>query len=203
MIAAGSIDGVIQHAIQHAIQHPEQTIAALGTVVGAFASYQRTGRVPLGRVPTRYIRRAVRELGDRYFGKNRPVGTPGMIVDDDPMALIDHLRAFNFEDVDLYSYEYDGERWGLRRPEDPQTHPMTGEQIPMELHARGFATELGDAYVTAHLEANRFEAPGAHLDESMLDRDRGRAMMKQVLKRAGYEPRTVPSERQADVPIVD
>ena len=187
-----------------ALAHPElaMTIATmLGGVLGAGQHYQRTGRVPLGRLPWRAAQQAWGELADHYFGRTRPRGIPGLLVDATPSELEATLRGVHFEDVDDASFEYEDEALGLRRPEGTHPHPETGAAVPMELHPRVFRTATDRSLVITHIEASRMEAWGLHLDGTLLSWERGRGILEVVLDDMNLEYEEIESERTADVDV--
>lgn len=188
--------------IDYAVQHPEQ-IGGLVTGLGATAvHYQRTGRLPIGRLPYRAARDVIAEIRAEHFGRKRPRGVPAIVVDAEPAAVEDVLREHHFEDTD-FDYKYEAEQWSLRRPEGESPHPETGVPTARELHPRAFETTDGRTLVLAHLEASRYEAMSAHTNGSMLSWPGGQGRMATVFRNdTDLDFETVESERSADIEVV-
>lgn len=197
-----TLELVVQDLVQYAIEHRQQTGGAAAVIIGSLFSYQRTGRLPVGRLPWHYFRRLLRDLTDKYFGVARPRGVPGVVVDAPPQAVKRALRDRHYESVDLYSYEYEDEAWGLRRPSGARPHPMTGEPAPTETHPRGFRTENDECLIICHDEASRLERTGDHLAETMLTWELGRDVLAEDLQAVQLAYESVASERAAGVTIV-
>lgn len=188
--------------LEYAVQHPEQIATVSTGLVAAAGHYRKTGKLPLGRLPLRRLRKAARELGDQYFGRARPKGVPGLLVDADPDAIKQSLRERHYEGADLYSYEYKNEALNLRRPSGTRTHPKTGDAVPMETHPRVFRLQDGRSLVICHDEASRFEATDAHLDEDLISWERGRDIVSEDFEAAQLTHDRVESERAADLTVV-
>lgn len=197
-VVAQLLDGLLAWILAH----PEQTAALVLGFAGTATHYTRTGTLPIGRLPYRALRQTFRELGDQYFGRKRPRGVPGLVIETSADQLEHTLRSDHFESVDLYSYEYDGEVLNLRSPNGERPHPVIGQPVPMELHVRAFETADGSLFTLAHDEASRFEAWGDHVREALLSWERGRDGLQDVLDEASIDYEAVPSERQAGVEIV-
>jgi len=181
--------------------NPEQTAALAGGLVAALGHYRRTGRLPLGRLPWRAGRDVLAELRAEYYGKPRPTGVPGVVVDADPATVEDALRDTHFEGVD-FSYDRQ-ELYDLRRPAGTKRHPESGREIPMELHPRAYETTDGRTLLLAHYEASRYEAPGVHKRGEMVFWDDGQGMLASALyDETTLEYTKVDSERDADVEVV-
>lgn len=195
------VEQLAEFIAQWVSERPEQTTGAIVALLGVLFNYQRTGNIPLGRVPWRYFRQAVGDLGDQYFGVTRPKGVPAVVVDAPPERVLTKLRG-GFESTDLYSYEYEDEAWGLRRPAGMFPDPVTGDDIPMELHPRGFRTDDDKTLVNCHHEANRFERTGDHLTESVLSWERGRDLVTDDLDELNLSYRAIESEAEANVKVV-
>jgi len=192
------------NVLEYAASHPEQIATLLTGITGGVVHYLRTGRVPVGRLPYRAARDIWQELSTQYAGKPRPKGVPGLVVHATLEEVEDALRqTAHFESVDLYSYEYAGERLNLRRPSGVREHPETGESTPTELHVRVFQTSSeGTVWVIAHDEASRFEAWGPHMREALLSWRRGRDQTETVLGDVGIEFERRVSERGAEDVVV-
>lgn len=194
---------IVDNILEYSVQHPEQVVA-LATGIGAAAEhYRRTGRIPIGRLPYRALRRTLRQLGDQYARTARPRDVPGLVVETDVDQLESALReTAHFEGAGLYSYAYGDEVLNLRRPEGSLADPETGETVPMELHVRAFATEDGRLWVLAHHEASRYEAWGPHLRESVLSWQRGQRLTAAILRDLAIVHGEHRSESAAGVEIV-
>lgn len=202
MIAQTLADNpLLREIARYVASHPEKSSAIVVALVGAVGSYAKTGRIPIGRLPYRHLRRMLRDFGDTYFGKPRPKGVPAIVVDAPPADAEAAIRSRNYESGDLYSYEYSGEVWNLRRPEDPMRNPETGAMTPMEVHARGFRTADDRTLVLTHLEANRFEATSEHLDEGLFSWERGRDIVTDDLEAAQQSYDVIESEAAADIQV--
>lgn len=191
--------------LEYGVSHPEQVLPIVTGLAGAVFHYAKTSRVPIGRLPYRAARDIWEELSTQYAGKPRPRGVPGVVAHATLEEIEDALRqASHFESVDLYSYEYSGEKLNLRRPSGVREHPDTGESTPTELHVRCFQTGSdGVVWILAHDEASRFEAWGAHIRESLLSWTHGRDHVETVLGDVGIEFERRASERTAeDIDIV-
>lgn len=189
-------------AIEFVATNPGKVSGAIVAIGGALAHWRSTGKVPVGRLPWRTARQALRELGDQYFGKARPSGVPGLLVDAKPADLEGPLREAHFESTDLYSNEHEGEVLGLRRPSGLRPHPETGAETPMELHPRVFETADGRSWIIAHDEASRLEAWKAHVTGALLSWERGQDRMAGVLDEAGIDYGLAESEQAAGVEVV-
>ncbi|MDY6780217.1 MAG: hypothetical protein SV760_06690 [Halobacteria archaeon] len=190
--------------VRYVVSHPKQVAAIVVAVAGAVASYAKTGRVPIGRLPYRYLRRLLRDVGNTYFGKPRPTGVPAVVVDAPPDEVESAVRDRHYESGDLFSYEYAGEVWNLRRPEDPARNPETGAMTPMENHARAFRTADDRTLVLDHYEANRFEATEEHLDErGLFSWSKGRDILAEDLEAEQLSYETIASEADAKIEVVD
>lgn len=192
----------LQPVLEYLVGNQEQTIAAAVAILGSLFNYQRTGRLPLGRMPWRYFRELLGDLGDQYFGVDRKKGVPGVVVDATPEQVMRQLRGRNYESTDLYSYEYTDEAWGLRRPSGTRPDPSTGEPAPTETHPRGFRTDDDRCLVICHDEASRFERPGAHLRETMLSWELGRDLVTDDLEALELAYEEVESEAATGVRVV-
>lgn len=201
--AAIGVEPFIEYVLQYVTDRPEQSTAAVVGVLGVLFNYNKTGSIPIGRMPWRYAREMLRDLGDKYFGVKRPRGVPGVLVEAPPERVIKALRGQAYESTDLYSYEYENEAWGLRRPSGTQTHPVTAEPVPMENHPRGFETEDGKTLIVCHDEASRFERTGLHLAETMLSWDRGQDYIAEDLDEANLGYQRIESETAAGVEVVE
>lgn len=197
-----ALETILDSLVQYATENPEQTATAVAVILGALFNYRQTGNLPVGRLPWQYARRLVGDLGDKYFGVTRPRGVPGIVVDATPEEVQRGLRGRHYESTDLYSYEYEDEAWGLRRPSGLRPHPTTGQPTPMETHPRGFRTDDDRTLVTSHDEASRFERTGDHLAESMLSWERGRDIVSDDLSALSLSYESVDSEAAADVTVV-
>jgi len=193
---------IIGKLLRQAANNPEVTASLIAALLGGITSYKRTGRIPLGRIPFRYVRRMFKEFGDTYFGKSRPKGVPAIIVDSLPKEIESELRTRHYESGDLFSYELEGEVWNLRRPEQSNRHPESGAMVPMETHIRSFETSEGKTLILAHYEANRQEAPELHLDESMFSRGEGLEQIKRDLDALEISYIQIDSESEAEIEIV-
>lgn len=192
----------VQAIIAYLVEHPEQTAGAAGALAVTAFNYYKTGNVPIGRIPWRHLREMFGDLGDKYFGTDRPRGVPGIIVNAPPEEAMRALLGRHYENVDLYSYEYEDEAWGLRRPSGLRTHEKSGRKVPMETHPRGFRTDDDRTLVISHDEASRLGATGEHLAETMLSWERGRDIVSEDYDEEdiGYEE--VESEADAGVTVV-
>jgi len=192
---------ILDKAIQVVATNPEP-FAALGAgLLGAAGHYRKTGNLPLGRVPFRAIRDVFGELREEWFGRPRPKGVPAIYTKVDPEMVDAALRDAHFEDTD-FSYDYSGQVYDRRRPSGVMQHPEDGREVPTELHVRAFNTADGGTLLLAHDEANRYEAPGAHLREMVFSWQRGRGMLADVLLADSVEHRTIASERAAEIEVV-
>lgn len=188
---------------RYVASNPQATAAFVVAFLGAIGSYLKTGRFPIGRIPYRYLRRMLRDLGNTYFGKPRPKGVPGIVVDATPDAVESAIRTRHYESGDLFSYEYSGEVFNLRRPEDPARNPETGGMTPMENHVRAFRLSDDRTLLLTHYEANRFEATTEHLDEAgMFSWSTGRDLITDDLEARQLSYTTIESEAAADVQVV-
>lgn len=193
-----------EQLLERALANPEAAAAIVTGVVAGAGHYRRTGRLPIGRLPLRALRGAWGELAERYFGRDRPTGVPGLLVDTNADALEYALRNRHFESADDVSFEYAGELGNYRRPNGARSHPDTGEPVPMELHPRTFETADGRLLVLTHDEASRAEAWGAHLDGSLLSWERGVDAMAAVLDDVeGVTYERIESERAAGADVVE
>jgi len=202
LVPTAPIPTVLAPLVEYAARHPTQVGAIVTALAGAATHYSKTGTLPIGRLPLRHLHDAARELGDQYFGRARPTGVPGIVVDAPPDAIEQALRERHYEGVDTYSYEYASEALTLRRPSDTRTHPKTGAAIPMETHPRGFRLEDGRTLIICHDEASRFEAPRAHVDEAILSWERGRDIVAEDIEAAQLSHTRIESERAAEVTVV-
>lgn len=176
-----------------------------GFVVGLVATafnYWKTGKLPIGRLPYRYFRHLLRDFRNRYFGKSRPRGVPGIVADAGPDELDKALRPRHYEPADLFSYEYDGEVLNLRRPDGFDPDPVTGDPVAMENHIRGFALDSGKTFLLTHYEANRFSETSDHFDGENYSWERGAAKAADDLDELGLEYERVDSEAAAGVTVV-
>jgi hypothetical protein len=194
---------IITRLTDYALSHPEQAATLIAALVGIGFNYQKTGTIPLGRLPWRHLRQSFRELGDSYFGVSRPRGVPGLMVDAMPFQIEQSLRQRHYESSDLFSYEYKGEVWNLRRPSGQRRHPKTGMLTPMETHPRGFDIDGDRTLIICHDEASRMEAQGPHLDESMMSWERGRDLLMVDLDGLGIEYEQIESEADAGITVDD
>lgn len=203
MIPESLIDSpTVRAVLAYVASNPETTFGVVAGLLTAGGSYAKTGTIPLGRIPYRHLRRLLRDLGDTYFGTSRPTGVPAILVDAPPDKVEKEIRQHDYESGDLYSYEYSGEVWNLRRPDAPDRDEQTGRLVPMEVHARGFRTEDDGTLVLAHHEANRWEATTAHIDETMMSWPKGRDIISDDLDAEGVDHRLIDSEAGADVQVV-
>jgi len=186
--------------LRYAVQHPDQVAGLLTGLVAAAVHTHKTGSIPLGRLPWRAIRDVIRDLREQYFGKPRPRGVPGLVVDAKPAALEVQLReAYHFEGAPA-SYDYAGEDLNLRRPAGEHPHPDDGRPIAMELHVRAFETTDGRALVLTQFEPSRYEEPGPHL--RLPSRwPEGRDRITPILQTADVYYERVESERAAGVEV--
>ena len=192
----------IDPLLEYAVQHPEQVATLAAGLAATVGHYSKTGRLPLGRLPWRAARGIVRDLRERYFGKPRPKGVPGLVVDTDADTLEARLREHCFEGA-LASYDYEGEVLNLRQPAGVKPHPKTGADVPMELHPRGFETADGQLLVIAHLEASRYEATDEHLEEGLLSWDTGQGVLAALLhNETDLDYEKIASERDAEIEVV-
>jgi hypothetical protein len=192
---------MLDRIIQVVATNPEPFAALTAGLLGAAGHYRKTGNLPLGRVPFRAIRDVFGELREEWFGRPRPKGVPAIYTDADPETVDTTLRNAHFEDTD-FSYDYGGQVYDRRRPSGTMQHPEDGREVPTELHVRAFNTADGGTLLLAHDEANRYEAPGAHLRETVLSWHRGRGMLADVLSADSVEHRTIASERAAEIEVV-
>lgn len=194
---------LVEQIAQYLITHPEQTGTFLVGLLGAFGSYRKTGNIPLGRIPYRHLRRMIRDIGDTYFGTSRPRSVPALIADAPPEEVEAALRDDRYESGDLYSYEYGGEVWNLRRPAGMAMNPKTERQIPMEVHPRGFLTDDDRTLILSHREANRWEATKAHIDETVMSWSDGRDAVLADLSDVDFEITEIDSEADAGIEVVE
>jgi len=186
--------------LEYAAQHPEQVLGAVGAVGATAYHTLKTGTIPLGRLPWRAARDILAELRAEYYGKPRPTGVPGVVVDAEPAAVEDALRDTHFEGVD-FSYDRQ-ELYDLRRPAGTKRHPESGREIPMELHPRAYETTDGRTLLLAHYEASRYETPGVHKRGEMVFWDHGQGMLASELhNETDLEYEKIDSERNADVEV--
>jgi len=185
------------------LSRPEQTTTVVVALVAGIFNYQKTGKIPLGRIPYKILRETIRDLGDQYFGTDRPYGVPGLITTAEQAKLDDALRTRHYESGDLSSYEYAGERLNLRRPSGTLRQPGSGDLIPMETHVRSFELDDGRRLLIAHDEANRFEATTDHVNETVMSWERGRRKVKADLDDADIDYQLIQSEANADVSVID
>jgi hypothetical protein len=189
--------------LAYATKNPEQTVTIATALGGVLTHYNRTGRVPLGRLPWRVLQQSWGDLADQYFGRTRPKGVPGLLAS----TTLEHLEAelrqtAHFESADDASFEYDGEVLNLRRPGGLWPHPEHGDRVPMELHLRVFPTDVdGEYLVLPHHEASRVEAWGAHIRGEVLSWRRGQSRTASILQELDIEHSTIESERAADVTV--
>jgi len=187
--------------LEYAAQHPGQVAGAVATLGAAGVHTLKTGRVPLGRLPWRAARDIVQDLREQYYGRPRPKGVPGLLVDAEGATLETALRDHHFEGTPA-AYDYEGEVLNLRRPAGVKRHPKTGVEVPMELHPRAFETAENGLLVIAHLEASRYEATGEHLSESMLSWEAGQGMLASALhNETDLAFEKIPSERDAEIEV--
>lgn len=189
-----SLTPFIQGIIAYLVEHPDQTAAAVAAVGGTVFNYRKTGNFPIGRLPWSYFRRLLDDLSDKYFGVRRPRGVPALHIPEPPERVKRKLRERHYESADVMGYDYEGEVWTLRRPSGLFQHPRTGEDIPMETHARGFRTEDDGTLVICHDEASRFEATGDHLSETVMSWPRGREYVVQDCEELGLGYEQLDSE---------
>jgi len=191
---------MLQALIEYAASNPEQTATAVTGLTGALAHWRKTGKLPIGRLPYRALRKTLKDLRHRYYRKPRPRGVPALLVDADPPSVGHTLRGQYFE-YPPTSFKYDAEAVNLRRPAGTKPGPTTGEPVPMELHARGFETTDGRTLLVTHLEASRYEAQGRHLDGTLTSYSEGREQLRRVLSDANLSPTTIESERSAEIEV--
>jgi hypothetical protein len=192
---------MLDRVIEVVATNPEPFAALAAGLLGAAGHYRKTGNLPVGRVPFRAIRDVFAELREEWFGRPRPKGVPAIYTDADPETVDASLRDAHFEDTD-FSYQYSGQVYDRRRPSGVMQHPEDGREVPTELHVRAFETADGGTLLLAHDEANRYEAPGAHLRETVFSWQRGRGMLTDVLSADGTEHRKITSERRAEIEVV-
>lgn len=188
--------------VEFVATNPAKVAGGIVALSGSLFHWRKTGTVPVGRLPWRTAKQALRELGDQYFGKPRPEGVPGLVVDAAPAELESTLREAHFESADLYSNEHSGEVLGMRRPNGLRAHPETGTPTPMELHPRIFELKDDRSLIIAHDEASRLEAWKDHVTGPLLSWDRGQDMMADVLDEADLSYHRIESERAAGVEVV-
>lgn len=143
-------------------------VAAIGAIA---AHWRRTGRFPRGKLPLRAMQTLWKDLKTQYFTAEQP-DAPGLLVKCTHDELEEVLRERQFESVDLYSYEYEGEVLNMRTPSG------LVEGVPQELHVRTFDTERdGWIRLLVHDEGSRFEAWENHYFAKMMSWERGREKM--------------------------
>lgn len=187
---------------QYVTENPEVVSGLVLGVVATAANYWKTGKFPIGRLPYRHLRHVLRDLRNSYFGKPRPRGVSGIVVNADPKKLNRALRLRHYEDADLFSYDYDGEVLNLRRPEDFDTDPVNGDPVAMETHIRGFKLDERGTFLLTHREANRFSDTSDHFDGENFSWERGAATAAEDLDALELEYERVNSEAAAGVTIV-
>jgi len=191
-----------EQLVQYVTENPRVVGGLVVGVVATAFNYWKTGNLPIGRLPFRYFRRMLRDFGNRYFGKPRPRGVPGIVVDAGPDELDKAFRPRHYEPAGLFSYQYDGEVLNLRRPDDFDPDPVTGEPVAMENHIRGFALDSGKTFLLAHYEANRFSETSDHFDAENFSWDTGAATTATDLDELGLEYERVDSEAASGVTVV-
>jgi len=154
----------------------EILLPILSGLIGALIHFRKTGRLPLGRLPFRALRRGWHELSSNYFTSPRPTGVTALLMQGDLTEIEKKLRNDHFESGDMYSFEYDGEVLNMRRASD--FIERDGEIIALELHLRLFETENNGYLCLAHDEASRLEEWGAHIRETDFSWDRGTDLME-------------------------
>jgi len=187
---------------RYALAHPEQTIGLVFGTGGVGYNYAKTGKLPIGRLPYKHIREIIRELGDRYFARNRPRGVVCLVADTDPKTIKRALHERHYESSDLTSYEYEDELYNLRRPEGYATDPAHGGDVLMENHTRLFETNGGNTLLLTHYEPNRYAETTEHLANQGLSWENGRELIESDLESATITYREYQSETAADVTVV-
>jgi len=192
---------MIETLITWALNNPELAGALTTGLGGSLAHWRKTGKLPIGRLPLRALKKATNDLRAQYFTKPRPKGVPAVVADAEPADVAHLLRERHFEGRPT-SYKYSGEHMNLRRPHGTAPHPQTGDPVPLELHTRGFATDDGKTLLVTHVEASAYEAPQLHMDGSLTTYDDGRDAIRRVLSPTDLDLRSIDSERAADIDVV-
>lgn len=192
---------MLEALITWAVNNPELAGAVATGLGGSAAHWRKTGKLPIGRLPLRALRKALKDLRAQYFTKPRPKGVPAVVADAQPEAVGHLLRERHFEGRPT-SYKYSGEDMNLRRPHGTDPHPQTGDPVPLELHTRGFETSGGKTLLVTHVEASAYEAPSLHMDGSLTTYDDGRDAIRRVLSPTDLDLRSIDSERAADIDVV-
>ena len=191
---------MIDAVLEYATAHPGQGAGAVATLGAAGFHTVKTGNLPLGRLPWRTARDLVDELQAEYYGKPRPTGVAGVVVDAKPAAVKAALRDVHFEGTQ-FSYDRQ-ELWDLRRPAGTKRHPETGREIPMELHVRAYELADGRTLLLAHYEASRYEAQGVHVRGTMVSWDAGQGMLASTLHNdTDLDHTKIESEREAGIEV--
>lgn len=129
---------------------------------------------------------SVKNAIKKNFGtKSYPTGVPALIVTDDtsPQDLYEELRSRHFE-LGVYEYNYEGQIWGIRRPEYLDEEAKEATDCDYELHSRCF-TDTRGVVVVPHAEPNRYSESGAHVSDKYLNKELGCRLMAQELSDAG------------------
>ena len=198
-----TIQPLFEQALQYAVERPEQAATVVGAVIATLFNYRKTGKFPIGRLPYKAIRAAIREYRERYFGTSRPKGAPAVLIKDaDHEAIESILRPRHYESGAMSSYHYADEVLNFRRPRGTMTDPESGESIAMETHVRTFDTALGDVLALSHDEPNRYEETAEHLDEELFSWQRGRDALIEDLEATGVSYELIESERADEIDVV-
>jgi len=188
--------------VSYVTANPEQSFGVAVGVAGVGANYMKTGKFPIGRLPYKYLREMLRDFGDRYFKASRPRGVPVVVAHAPPKAVKRALNESHYESSDLFSYEYDGELYNLRRPEGHSIDPKHGGEVLMENHTRLFETDSGETLILTHHEANRYLETTEHLADQGLSWQKGRELITTDLETMDIAYTKYDSESLADVTVV-
>lgn len=193
---------VAPQVAEYVVSNPEQSLGLFVGLSGGVFHYQKTGKLPLGRLPYKHIRELLREFGDRHFKTSRPRGVRLIKTDIEPSTLNTKLRDRHYESGDLVSYQYDGEVYNLRRAGGYDTDTKSGKRVEMENHIRIFETEDGGSMLLSHYEPHRFSETSRHLKEHGMSWSDGIKRTKEDLNALQIEYTEYESESTSDVTVV-
>jgi len=196
------IEQLVDSLLPYIVEHPERAAAVVVGVGGVLFSYVKTGKLPIGRIPYRHLRGIIKDLGDRYFGTQRPRGVPVVVADESPQTVKRALENRHYESADLASYEYEGELFNLRRPEGYATDPELGTDLLMENHPRLFACDNETTLLLTHYEPNRYFETKEHLADQGLTWTGGRDRVIADLEMTEIEYTEYENEANADLTVV-
>lgn len=132
-------------------------------------------------IPWRILMKILRGVRNTFYKKEKPDRKQIVVTELSVEELGDVAQNnAHFEELEEYTYFYEGEILNLRRPAGVED----GHQ--MELHFRVFEHERG-LEILVHYEISRFANPRGHLNGTIFSWDEGQSRLEEVFNDLGVQ----------------